>query len=275
MGWVYDWAMGIINQDLVKRLEKGGFTDKEALVYISVLELGGAFPSRIAEYSGLNRSTTYKVLLNLSIRGIVSEIEKSKKIFYQIEKPEKVLRFSQSKIRQAEDSAEEIKKVLPEIEGLFNSGENRPKITYFDNVEGLLSIYTDMITNQKPYEMLAFSTAGELIDFVPVKFFADFVKAKEKLGITTRGIVPDTEKDRKYNEVIFKNIYKEFWPQMKFIPKEKFPSSSEITIYGTNKISIINFAKNKLTGVIVEDQSIHDMMKTIFELAWNSVDVTK
>ena len=267
--------MKVINQDLVKRLEKGGFTDKEALIYVSLLELGGAFPSRIALYSGINRSTTYKILLNLSVRGLVSEIEKRNKIFYRIEKPEKVLKYSQNKIRQAEDSAEEVKKILPEIEGLFGLAQNRPKITYFDDLDGILSIYTDMITNQKPYEMLAFSTAGELIDFIPVKFFGNYVKEKERLQITTRGIVPDTEKDRKYSEVIFKNIYKEFWPKIKFVAKDKFPSSSEITIYGTNKISIINFAKNKLAGIIIEDISIHEMLKTVFELAWKSSDITE
>lgn len=267
--------MQIVNGDLVKKLEKGGFSDKEALVYVSLLELGGAFPSRIATYSGLNRSTTYKILLNLSIRGLINEIEKRKKIFYQIEKPEKVLRYSENKLRKTEESVEEIKKTLPEIEGLFNSGQNRPKITYFDNTDGILSIYTDMITNQKPYEMLAFSTSGELIDFIPEKFFTNFVKEKERLKITTRGIVPDTEKDRKYNAVVFKNIDKKYWPQTKYISKEKFPNSSEITIYGTNKVSIINFAKNKLSGIVIEDISVYNMLKTIFELSWNSADIIK
>lgn len=267
--------MNIVNQDLVKRLEKSGFTDKSALVYISLLELGGAFPSRIAEYSGLNRSTTYKILLDLSVKGVINEIKKKNKIFYQVEKPEKVLRFSQSKLRQAEDSIEEIKNILPDLESIYSSSQNRPKITYFDNIEGILSIYTDMITNQKPYEMLAFSTAGELIDFIPVEFFANYVKEKERLNITTRGIVPDTEKDRKYSEIIFKNIYKKYWPEMRFIPKEKFPNSSEITIYGINKVSIINFAKNKLSGIIIEDYSIHDMLKTVFELSWDSNEIKK
>jgi HTH-type transcriptional regulator, sugar sensing transcriptional regulator len=267
--------MKVINQSLVKRLEKGGFTDKEALVYVSLLELGGAFPSRVAEYAGLNRSTTYKILLNLSVRGIISEIEKKNKIFYQLEKPDKILKYSENRLRQAESSAEEIKQILPDIEGLLGSDGNRPKITYFDSAEGILSIYTDMVTNQKPYEMLAFSTASELIDFIPVKFFANYVKEKERLGIKTRGIAPDTEKDRQYNEVIFKNIYKEYWPEIRFVPKDKFPSSSEITVYGINKVSIINFAKNKLTGVIIEDISTHNMLKTIFELSWNSSDITK
>jgi len=265
--------MNILNRDLIKKLEKGNFTDKEALVYVSLLEIGGAFPSKIAEYAGLNRSTTYKILLNLSVRGLINEIEKKNKIFYQIEKPEKVLRYYQSRLRQVEDSMEEIKKTLPDIESLYNSSQNRPSIKYFDSVDGILSIYTDMITDQKPYEMLAFSTANEFREFIPKEFLANFVKEKEKNKITTKGIVPDTEQDRKYNETVFAGIENRYWPEIRYISKDKFPNSSEITIYGTNKVSIINFAKNKLSGVIIEDSSIHDMIKTIFNMSWNSSDV--
>ena len=260
--------MKIKNISFVNKLEKAGFTDKEAIVYVSVLELGGAFPSRIAEYAGINRSTTYKILLNLSIRGIINEIEKKNKIFYQIEKPEKVLRFVENKTKQFEDSVEEIKKILPEIEGVYNAGQNRPKITYLNGVDGMLSVYDDMVSYKKPHEMVAFATAGRLIDFIPEKFFANFVKEKERIGITTRGIVPDTEKDRKYNEIVFKKIDKKYWPEVRYIGKDKFPDASEITIYGLNKVSIMNFDKDQMTAVVIEDPAIYKMMYSIFELAW-------
>lgn len=41
--------MQIKDTSLVRKLEKTGFTDKEALVYVSLLELEGAFPSKIAK----------------------------------------------------------------------------------------------------------------------------------------------------------------------------------------------------------------------------------
>lgn len=263
--------MNITNPSLVKSLEGGGFTDKEARVYVSLLELDGGFPSRIAEYAGLNRSTTYKILMNLSVRGIVNEIEKKNKIFYQIEKPEKLLRYSENKVRQAEDSVEKIKKILPDIDGLFGQGKNRPKITYFDNVDGILSIYSDRIINQKPYDMLAFSAPGGYLEFGYDVFFQKYVKEKERLGITTRGIITDTERDKKYVKLLFENVSEKFKPKIKYVPEGRFPGSSEITIYGTNKVSIVNFEKNKLAGIIIEDYSIHNMLKTVFELTWNSL----
>jgi sugar-specific transcriptional regulator TrmB len=260
--------MKIKNISFINKLERVGFTDKEAVVYVSVLELGGAFPSRVAEYSGLNRSTTYKILLSLSIRGIINEIEKKNKIFYQIDKPEKVLRYVENKTKQFEDSVEEIKKILPEIEGVYNAGQNRPKITYLNGVENILSVYNDMVSYKKPYEMLAFSNANQLMDFLPVEFYSKYVKEKERIGIKTRGIIPKTEMAEKYSEIVFKDIDKKYWPEIRCVDKEMFPSPSEITIYGENKVSIINYDKNQMTGVIIEDKAIHDMMRSVFELSW-------
>ena len=71
--------MEIQNKDLLQKLNRSGFTDKESLVYVSLLELGGAYPSRIAQYCNLRRSTVYNILLSLSVRGIVNEIEKKNK----------------------------------------------------------------------------------------------------------------------------------------------------------------------------------------------------
>jgi hypothetical protein len=72
----------------------------------------------------------------------------------------------------------------------------------------------------------------------------------------------------KYSEIVFKDIDKKYWPEIRCVDKEMFPSPSEITIYGENKVSIINYDKNQMTGVIIEDKAIHDMMRSVFELSW-------
>lgn len=265
--------MEIKSKDLVQQLEKSGFTNKEAAVYVSVLELGGAFPSRIAEYSGLRRSTVYNVLVTLSVRGLINEIEKKKKIFYQIEKPDSISKHVDTQLKMAKDSVGIINSILPEITGLYNKNANTPKITYYTGGDGINSIYEDMVQVKKPYEMLAFTNARKFVDFTSVAITDKYFKAKEKIGITTRAIFPHTKEDMSALEKAYKNINKKYWPVFRTIEADKFPAATEITIYGFNKVSIINFEKNKLAGVIIEDSAIHDMMKAIFELSWNSRDL--
>ena len=262
--------MQIKDVNLVEKLQKSGFSDKEAKIYVSTLELGGGYPSKIAEYSGLNRSTTYQVLLNLSIRGLVNEIEKRNKIFYQVEKPEKVVTYAKGQIRIAEDRFEQMKSVLSDIEGLYGALGTRPKITYYEGKEGIVSIYQDHLDFKKPYEMLAWANGEDVAQFFPAGFLDQYGKTKEKIGITTRGILPDTSENRNYTSVHYKNVSEKSVPGIRYVKPDQFPLMGEIVIYGENKVSIVNLEKNTPIGTIIEDKAIHRLMKTIFELSWES-----
>ena len=58
--------------------------------------------------------------------------------------------------------------------------------------------------------------------------------------------------------------------EAKFVPKEKFPFSSDIAIYD-NKVAISSL-KGKLIGVIIESDSITKTLKSLFYLAWEAAD---
>ena len=119
--------------------------------------------------------------------------------------------------------------------------------------------------------MLAFSNTADLMKFLPEKFRAAYIRKKGQVGITSRGILPDQEVDINYNKLIYKNVPQNLWPKLRHISREKFPFKSDLTIYGKNKVSIINFSDPQPAGTIIEDQTVYNMMKMIFELAWAGV----
>ncbi len=262
-------CMKITNHSLVNEFKKIGFTDKEALVYVALIELGGASPSKIAEYSGLKRATTYNVLVTLSVRGLINEVEKRNKLFYQIDKPHKLLQYSNMRIRIARDNLERVERMLPDLEGLFSLIPERPKVLFFEGADTVLSICNDMVSGKGNYEMLTFSNAKKFKNILSKIDLRNFIEAKERLNISTRAIVPDTKEDRSYNEDVFKGVKKELWPKLSYIAEEKFPYEAEITIYGVNKVSITKLGTQNIIGVIIEDMVVHNMMKMIFELCWS------
>ena len=75
-----------ITNMLTKKLEEIGLNEKEAKVYIAVLELGEGSASEIAKKSEVNRATTYFTLENLMKIGLVSASneEKNKNSFQKI-----------------------------------------------------------------------------------------------------------------------------------------------------------------------------------------------
>ncbi|MBU1032611.1 hypothetical protein KJ937_01625 [Patescibacteria group bacterium] len=257
---------------ITRDLQKVGLSEKAAVIYAALLEIGGAYPSKIAEYTKLNRSTTYKVLEELSNKGLVNEIKKRNKIFYQIGEPQKLVNFAKDKIEQAKLQKEYAEALYPEIAGLFALTPHKPRVLFYEGMDGVLELYTDHVDGKEPYTMQAFSNASEFMKVMPEKFKRDYVKAKEKLGVKTRGIIPDTAHDKKYNTKTYKSTDKKIWPKLKFVPAEMFPYKNEITIYKNNRVSIVNFGGKSPMGVIIEDQDIHDMMNMIFNLAWAGAD---
>ena len=116
------------------------------------------------------------------------------------------------------------------------------------------------------------SNAEQFKHLMDPKYLRHFVKEKERIGITTRAIVPDTVENRTFSEVVFEGTKKQYWPVLRHLPKEMFPYEAELTIYGKNKVSLTKLSKENVVGVIIEDDVIHGLMRTMFELAWPSAN---
>ncbi len=260
------------NNELVAELKSIGLSDKAAAVYAAILELGIAFPSKISEITKLNRSTVYHILTDLSIKGLVTEIERGKKLCYQVERPSKLVGFAKNQIRVAEDRAERAAKLLPEIEGLFSLSPHKPRVRFFEGRNGVLAVYEEHVAETKPYEMVAFSNVEKLMQQLPRQFVSEYIAKKDRLSITTRAIFPATKFSERYNKEIYRGAGKKTYIQIRMVPPATFPFQSEITIFGDNKISIVNFEQQTMMGVIIEDATITGMMRMIFELAWNGAE---
>lgn len=66
----------------------------------------------------------------------------------------------------------------------------------------------------------------------------------------------------------YKGIPHKFHPTIRYIPGDLFPFESEITIYGTRRVSIADLTKVHPIGVIIDDETIFQTMRMVFELVW-------
>jgi sugar-specific transcriptional regulator TrmB len=259
-------------RELEQKLGDSGLNEKERAVYIAILEMGGrGFPSAIAKKAGVNRSTAYKILLSLSIKGLVDDIEKKNKVYYQLSKPEKLIQYVDQQNKELMKKLDNVKKIAPELKELFSSLAEAPRVTFFEGYREVSEIYKDMI-HYGDYEMLSFFNAKEFEHFLDKQALEDFVTDREKKRISMRAILPDSEEDKTYFSRIYSRIDKKYFPEKRCIPEKIFPFDGDITVYGKNKIAIIKLNKEsidaQLIGVVIEDSLVHGMMKMIFELAW-------
>jgi sugar-specific transcriptional regulator TrmB len=257
---------------LLEKIEKLGLSAKEARVYAFLLESRGAYPSKVASETKLNRSTVYKILTGLAIKGLASEIEHGKKIFYQPEPLLKLNRYIEYQVERAKNARDLVTKIMPELETLFTKSEN-PKVSFYKGKEQVIEAYLRHVQVEKPYKMTAFANVQFIKKFLPEKVFNFYKKEKERIGIIARGITSSNTYSYEFQKDTHSGIRKNIWPDLRFIPEEIFPFSAEMTMFDNNKVSIVKFEKQDPIAIIIEDKMVHDMMNMLFEYIWKRAEV--
>ncbi|HYV33883.1 MAG TPA: helix-turn-helix domain-containing protein [Candidatus Limnocylindria bacterium] len=231
-------------------LNQLGFSQNETKVYLSALELGVASAQDIAKQAEIKRSTAYFVLGYLVDRGVVGRTLVRGKMRFVAEPPDKLLNMSR-------DVEARIKKVLPELEAIYNKKETKPKITFFEGKVAVQNVYDDTL-REKPAEILEWNTNAY---FEYPNADPNYIVKRTALGIRAKRIAGKGSKwDTKHKYLDKKEI-----SETVIVPKEIFWPEIEVDIYN-NKVAFMNYAENM--SVIIESKAIADAMRQAYALSW-------
>jgi HTH-type transcriptional regulator, sugar sensing transcriptional regulator len=231
-----------------------GLSGKEAKVYLAVLELGEANIQKIAQKSGIKRTTVYDIIASLKEKRLLTEITKGKKTLFSAEDPRKLE-------GQLDEKKETLKKILPELLSITNLLDKKPTIKFYEGAEGIKEVYKDTL-NYSDQELLAWVTAEAMTGFDIDWLEKYYVKKRLEKKIWVRVIAPDTEDMLKQ----YISIDEKSLRRTKLVPAPEFPFEVEINLYGKNRIAVMSFAER--IGLIIESPKLHRTLKSIFELNW-------
>ena len=236
---------------ILEILSDSGFHEKEAHLYLAGIELGEATIQQLAKYAGIKRPTAYDIMESLEKKGLFSLTARGKKKYFLAEDPENILRILKSR-EQA------FLKAMPELKMLLGAGSKKPRVRFFEGVEGLKAVYWDTLESKKP--LLVYGSIDDMWGAMPKEFIKEYVGERVKRNLYARCIVPGTPATQEYARKD-----KEELRQMILIPPDKFVFSNEINIYN-DKVAIFSFPER--IGVIIESKKIAETQRSIFELAW-------
>ncbi len=256
LGLEYNGFMENENLSLKKTLEYIGFSEKEVLVYLALLELGKGTVTQISRKAGINRPTGYHVLASLESKELVKVSGKEPKQEYVAESPDQIEKILLKKIENDQSYINEARKIIPELKSIHNIAD-RPKVLFYEGKEGLQKVYEDTLTSRE--EILAYASVEDVESTLP-NYFPEYYKRRAKKGIKIRAIFPESKEARNRADLDEEEIRESL-----LISSEKFGFHPEINIYN-NKIMIASW-REKL-GIIIESAEIADAMKKIYELAW-------
>ena len=244
--------------DIDKVLQSFKFSDKEILVYLSLLELETASATQIADHSQINRSTVYVVIETLQKRGLVSTTKEEGSITkYVPSPPERLLQLAEEEAKRYQNLVGQIHSILPELKSRYRGDKPRPKVRFYEGKEGLISAYEDTLTASEPIR--AYASIENMHEALP-GYFPDYYKRRAGKGIAIRSIHPDTEDARE------RTLHdKEERRDSALVPAGEYSFSPEINIYD-NKIVFMSLVEE--FSLIIESEELADALKKAFELAW-------
>lgn len=241
-------------------LQNLGLTEKEAKVYLASLELGPETAQNIAKKSIINRATTYVQIDSLKKKGLMSEFEKGKKTFYVAESPNRISSLLAVFEKDLELKKAEVSSILPGLLDMFAGMGERPKVRFFEGMEGVRGVLDDIIRiRPDTINILSDLDGVEKLYLKDQKMFDEYTEKRIKAGIKSKFLYTC-----KNGPVLQHEPGK--LRQAKYFQHLKMPIKADINIY-KNKVVLMSYRDNPI-GVAIENQDIADTFKAMLEAFW-------
>jgi len=244
---------------LEQQLENIGLNEKEAKVYLALLELGQATAQEVATKAKLNRATTYFVIDTLMKKGLSASFEQGKKQFFIGSDPEKLKDVLKSQEAQIKKREKELELMLPELQSVNNKDKGKPVVKYYEGKEGVKTMVAEVFANAGSIVYMAYS-ADAIENFFTLEERQEWIKNRETKKINNDVIY--TSERVTLPQVPMSNRFK--------VPFDKFPITCDIAVYN-NKIRLASLA-NRMIGVIIEDEELAKSMAAIMKLAMEGAE---
>lgn len=238
--------------NLVESLKNLGLNDKEAKIYIALLQLGQEGAYAIAKLSGIKKPTTYVILEDLIDQGVVKKIPRLKVMQYVAVPPTELFAMAQAKLLNAQ------KETLAELRALSSKDERKMKVSYYEGVDELKEMYKKQNKEDDSQKYFGFYGSNKNIPHELQKIFKKNNLKLKKKGIVREGVVSDGNTE---------NI---FSVGDKFKQNKNYNSNISIEV-SKNRTYI--FSSENLEGTLIDSPELADALGQIFKMGFEESDI--
>ncbi len=244
-----------MNDQFKKFLMDTGFSEKESLIYLTLLTVEKASVIKIAELTKINRTTIYPILDELKDKKMIIEINEGKKVFFQAEPPERIETYIHTKKLQLEEQEKVLTDMIPRMRSISLSDGEKPIIKIYEGREAIIKSAIEFTSNSG----------------------AD----KESYTIYPRDTIQQLFSDNELKRIRSIRTKKGIHVNSLYSSKENYPSDEtslrhqldpninkilcEINVFG-DTVRIHTFTKH-LSAIFIKSSDFAETMKTLFKLA--------
>ena len=241
----------------LKQLQQFGLSEKEALVYQTLLQVGKSTASELSDVTKLNRSTTYVQLNSLLNAGLAASFKDKKKTFFSAESPENLEPLVDKKITELKKQKKQISDLLPELAQSFASHGVTPVVRHFQGKEGLLAMRNEVFSSQddKIRMIMDYDNLSRVFSVDELRTYTN----KRKQQTITSAIMYSLAEGDDFTPFTYQHL--------KRINSAKELFGCDVYIYGNT----VSFAamKSEVVGVSIDQKDIANMMKQLFDAYWD------
>lgn len=241
---------------LIKKL---GLDEKQAAIYLALLELGTCSMTELSLKAKMKRPTCYLIVDQLLIMGLIKQVKKGKRKFYSAVHPKRLLEIAHNRER-------EVKDVYSQLVSMHNSPKDKPRVHVFEfDYDDAVDEFYDEIQQwlEAGNEALFFTDIEYLHKFPEsVKLYKKMLKKLDNPRIrelnfcNTAGIAWMKE-IKSYQG---KNHF------VRLLPADFPYEGTDLLILG-DKVVMCSLKKS-IFIVSIESKDIADTQRAMFEWAW-------
>lgn len=236
-----------------KVLELLGLNEKEAKVYLALLQMGKGTVPAISKRAGTKRPTTYLILDELRKKGLVMLLPRRLKAIYTAKSPEILL-------EEQKEKEQLIAQKMPELLAIYNSKKEKPKVTFYQGSNQILELYNKEIFKSAKLDIFCSIKSIHPQVLSGIWWFLDEI---EKKKIPTREILQSDQESLKYAQNYSSGVH-----QIKIMP-EKLRIPTDNIIFG-DKLAIFSY-KDEPMVVVIQSSDVVETYQSMFEIVWNSI----
>jgi sugar-specific transcriptional regulator TrmB len=238
--------------NLVRQLMKAGLAEKEARIYIALVELGKATAYAIAIQAGLKRPTVYLVLEELRHKGLVNKVPHLKNQIYTAKDPEEFIFEQENKLIEA-------RRALAVLSVKYQ--RKKASAHLFEGVgeiSAALEYRRDELAGQEMYAFYGISQKGKKAPQV----YYDHASALASQHTLTKAFAPDDESLDK-----FRRKEKDLRQEVKVLPREDYLPEASIEVAPLYTKIFLHSASQVL---VIESKEFSSLIRQVFGLLWRA-----
>lgn len=229
-------------------------TEAQGKVYLAALELGHSSIQGLAKKSGVKRTSIHNFIEELQEKRFLTATRKKKRVVYSAVHPEYLVEVERSRLV-------ELQKTLPELLAVYNQSKTKPRVTFYEGLEGIKEVYADTLREKKP--IVAWSDFSLMEEALGSDYMETYPAQRARQNITFKTILKDTPAARR---LMAQDI--RYLRECKLIQGKNI--KTEINIYG-RKVALMSFRSSPPFVVLIEDTDISDTLREIWEHLWERI----